>query len=65
MPRNLRPYENEKRTKARRNHALARLDLREATTPRESSARPTSHAVKVIDKATQDAIDAFMAARRP
>jgi hypothetical protein len=63
MPRNLRPYENEKRTKARRAHALSRMDLREPTTPRTSSSGPTSHAVKIIDPDTQAAIDAFMAKR--
>jgi hypothetical protein len=63
MPRDLRASENQKRSKARRTHALARLDLRQPSVPRQPAAGPTSHAVKVVDPAAQAAIDAFMEKR--
>jgi hypothetical protein len=61
MPRDYRAAENQKRSKARREHALQRLDLREPSHPRDSAVGPTSHAVKKINSADQAAIDAFMA----
>ena len=63
MPRDLKASENRKRQQARRAHALARLDLREPSVPRDPASGPTSHAVKKVDGATRDAIDAFLAAR--
>lgn len=60
MPRDLRAVENRKRTKARREFALERLDLRRETVPRESALGPTSQAVKVMDPASAAAIAAFM-----
>lgn len=63
MPRDLRAHENQKRSKARRDHALARMDLREPSTPRTAAAGPTSHAVKVVDPEAAAAIEAFLTAR--
>lgn len=63
MPRDLRANEHAKRAKARRAHALARIDLREPSSPRENAAGPTSPAVKVMDPAAAAAIEAFMAKR--
>ena len=60
MPRDLRAHENQKRARARRDHALARLDLREPTTPREAAAGPVSHAVKVMDPEAARAIEDFL-----
>ena len=64
LPRESRAHENKKRTAARRMHALARLDLREPSTPRETAIGPTSHAVKKIDIGTRAAIDAFLRERQ-
>lgn len=64
MPRDLKAHENTKRVKARRAHALARLDLRQPSTPRVPAAGATSHAVKVMDPAAEAAIAAFMARRQ-
>jgi hypothetical protein len=61
MTRQLRSNEREKKSKARRDHALARLDLREVSTPRAPAASPTSHSIKVRDPGTQAAIEAFLA----
>lgn len=61
MPRDYRAAENQKRSKARREHALQRLDLREPSHPRQPAVGPTSHAVKKIDMASQAAIEAFLA----
>lgn len=61
MPRDLKIYEREKKSKARRAHALARLDLRQPSHPRQNAAGPFSHAVKVMDPASAAAIEAFLA----
>lgn len=61
MPRDFKARENQLRSKARRAHALERLDLREPSSPREPAVGPTSHAVKKINTVDQQAIDAFMA----
>lgn len=60
MPRDYNPKEAAKRTAARRMHALARLDLREPTSPRKSAVGPTSHAVKFLDPASEKAIQDFL-----
>jgi hypothetical protein len=60
MTRNIRPYEIEKRSKARRAHALARIDLREPSSPRTSAVGPMSHSIKKMDDASAAAIKAFM-----
>ena len=44
-------------------HALARLDLREPTSPREAAIGPTSHAVKMMDPEVQRIIAEAMAKR--
>ncbi len=61
MPRDASARENTMKAKARRAHALARLDLRSPSVPREAASGPTSHAVKKTDMATRAAIDAFLA----
>ena len=63
MSRDYRLHEKEKRSKARRAHALARLDLREPTTPRAPAVGAISHAVKVTDPETARAIEKFLAER--
>jgi hypothetical protein len=65
MPRDLKAHENQKRSKARRDHALARLDLREPSVPRQPANGPTSHAVKARDPATAAAVEAFLRGRQP
>ena len=64
MPRDLKAHEHKKRTQARRMNALARLDLRQPSVPREAAAGPTSHAVKVMDPGAAAAIEAFMRGRQ-
>lgn len=56
MPRELRLGERERKSKARREFALMRRDLREPSTPRVPATGACSHAVKVIDPATAAAI---------
>lgn len=63
MPRDPSARENTLRAKARRMHALARMDLREPSTPRAAAVGPTSHAVKATDPDTARAIAAFLEAR--
>lgn len=64
MPRDLRARENQKRSKARREGALARNELRGPSDPRQSAAGPTSHAVKAVDPSTREAIDRFLASKK-
>lgn len=64
MPRDLRAGENQRRARARREGALARVELRQESTPRTSAAGTTSFAVKAEDPATRAAIDAFMSLRK-
>lgn len=63
MPRDPSARENRIKAKARRDHALARIDLRTPSVPREAAVGATSHAVKKIDMGTREAIDAFLAKR--
>lgn len=64
MPRDYRARESGLKAKARRANALARIDLRHETTPRQAAAGPTSHAVKVPDPDSARAIEEFLA-RQP
>lgn len=64
MPRDYRAAENQRRSKARRQHALERNELRQETTPRRAADGPTSFAVKVAAPEDRAAIDAFLEARR-
>jgi hypothetical protein len=64
MPRDLRKKEVDRRAKARRQYALERNELREATAPRRAAAGATSFAVKVADPEDRAAIDAFLEARK-
>ncbi len=64
MPRDPSARENRLKAKARRDHALARMDLRTPSTPRDPAIGPTSHAVKKIDIGTRAAIDAFLSRQR-
>lgn len=59
MPRDFKASENQKRSKARRAHALQRLDLREPTVAREAAVGATSHAVKARDPDVERAIREF------
>ena len=61
MGRPFRSNEQERKSKARGAHALGRLELREPSSPRESAASPTSHAIKQRDPGVQAAIDAYLA----
>ena len=63
MPRDFNSRERALKSKARRDHALARRDLREPSEPRETAASPTSFAVKTVDSETRRMIDAALAAR--
>lgn len=63
MPRDFKAHENMKRSKARREHALLRLDLREPSSPRQAPVGATSHPVKLMDRASAAAIEAFLAKR--
>ncbi len=60
MPRDLRANESERRAKARRTGALARIELRYPSSPREPAAGATSFPVKAQDPATRAAIDEFL-----
>lgn len=60
MPRELKIHEREKKSKARRAYALARVELRQPSHPREPATGPVSHAVKVMDPASKAAIEEFM-----
>lgn len=60
MPRDLKAHENQKKASARRAHALARLDLREPSSPRTAAAGPMSHAIKVMDPGAAAAIAAYL-----
>lgn len=64
MTRNYRLHEKEKKSKARRAHALARLELREPSAPRVPATGATSHAIKVTDPETAAMIEAFLAKKR-
>lgn len=64
MPRNLRTHEREKKGKARREFALARLELREPSSPRAAAAGPVSHAIKERDPAIDAAVEAFLNKRK-
>lgn len=61
MPRDLKAHEHSKRNKARREFALMRRDLREPSAPRAAAVGAISHAVKIVDPATERAIAEFMA----
>ena len=63
MPRDYHPKEAAKRNQARRDHALARRDLREPTTPRAAAIGATSHAIKVMDPAIERMIAEALAKR--
>ena len=63
MPRDPSARENRLKAKARRDHALARIDLRSPSVPRDAAVGPTSHAVKKIDIETQRLIDAALEKR--
>lgn len=64
MTRTLKAYEWEKRAKARREVALARVELREPASPRIAPEGATSFPVKARDAGTEAAIAAFLAARK-
>lgn len=63
MPRDPSARENRLKAKARRDHAIRRLDLREPTVPREPALGATSQAVKVMDPASAAAIAVYLKGR--
>ena len=64
MTRTLKAYEREKRAKARREVALARVELREPSSPRIAPEGATSFPVKARDAGVDAAVEAFLAARK-
>jgi hypothetical protein len=63
MARDYSPKERAKMTKARRDHALSRVEFREPSAPREPAAGATSFAVKKTDTDVRALIDAALAKR--
>lgn len=63
MPRDMRHGENVRRVKARRDKALARMELRGASEPRVAPSAPTSFPIKVQDPETRRLIDEALAKR--
>jgi len=63
MPRNMRANENMKRSKAKRDAALARVEIGYPTEPRVSAAGPTSFPVKADDVNDRRLIDEALARR--
>lgn len=61
MPRDLRASENQKRARARRDHALARQELGQPTEPRIAAAGPVSMGVKVRSASDDLLIEAYLA----
>lgn len=64
MPRDYRARENAKRTKARRDFAIERRELRGDSHPRRPTASPTSFPLKAEDPVTRKLIDEALAFRR-
>jgi hypothetical protein len=64
MPRDYRAGENTKRAKARREFAMERNELRQASSPRTPAAGPTSMALKAADPADALLIEAWLAQNR-
>ena len=65
MPRDPSARENRMKAKARRDHALARLDLRSPTSPRETAAGPTSHAIKSRNPEVDRLVEDFLSRKEP
>lgn len=63
MSRQNLSHTGQKRLRARRDHALARLDLREESSPRKPAAGATSACVKVIDPELERMIAAALERR--
>lgn len=64
MSRHLSADERRKAAKAKRDYALRRDELREASVPRASAASPTAMGVKVIDPDLRAMIDAAVAKKK-
>lgn len=64
MTRGLSSRQNAARAKAGRQIAINRSELRQPSQPRETAAGPTSLAVKAVDPATREMIEAFLARRK-
>lgn len=64
MPRDLKHHERVRRTKARRADALARIELREPSSPRVAPAAPTSFPIKAEDPEVRRMIDEALARRK-
>lgn len=61
MTRTLKAHEREKRAKARRETALARVELREPSSPRSTADGATSFPIKARDPDVAAAVAAFLA----
>lgn len=61
MPRDMKASENQKRARARRDHALARQELGQPTVPRTSPAGVTSMGIKVRSASDDFLIEAYLA----
>ena len=63
MPRDLRSHENAKRSRAKRDSALARVEMGQPSSPRVSAAGPVSMGVKVRDAGDDLLIEAYLNSR--
>lgn len=59
MSKSLKRFQVERRARARRDFAMARDELRQATVPRESSAGPVSAPIKIMDAETKRMIEEY------
>lgn len=63
MPRNMRRDESQRRSKAKRDAALARTEFAYPSSPRVAAAGPTSFALKADDPNDRRLIDEALAKR--
>lgn len=61
MPRNMKQHEHAKRSRARRDSALARVEMGQPSSPRVSAVGPVSMGVKVRDASDDLLIEAYLA----
>lgn len=63
MPRDLKSWENKRRSKAKREAALARIEFAYPSAPRSPAAGPTSFAIKADDPDDRRLIEEALAKR--
>ena len=63
MPRDYHSKERAKKTKARRDHALSRVEFRDLSHPREAAIGATSFSIKTVDADIRRMIDEAIARR--